>query len=406
MRTVLCFAVLVMTMVSNGRVLAADDKTKPAADAINAFAIDLYKQVAAPAGANAFFSPSSVSTALAMTSLGAKGQTQQEMLAVLKFGGGDAASAERVHAAYAELMKLTAGGGGDHGYQLSMANRLWGQQGFHFMPAFLDATQKYYGAPLETVNFADTEAARAAINKWVDGQTAHKISELLKPGVLSGRTTLVLTNAVYFKGTWASQFKKEQTKNEAFHVSPGTDVNVSMMHQSHKFAYAEDDAAQVLAMPYGNGDLSMVVMLPNKVDGLGDLERKLSGEWVAGVLGKLKARQAIVALPRFHMGGSIELSKVLSAMGMPLAFEMGKADFSGMTTQEKLAIDKVVHEAVVTVDEEGTEAAAATAVTMKRMAAKIGEEPVIFRADHPFVFVIRDNRSGAILFMGKVVRPA
>jgi serpin B len=308
------------------------------------------------------------------------------------------------------LLKLANGAGGaDRGYQLSMANRLWGRAGYEFQPAFLALTEKHYGARLETLDFAhDPDGARGAINRWVERQTADKIKDLIKPGVLAGDTRLVLTNAIYFKGSWADPFKKEATKDEPFLGGPAAErkVDVPMMHRTGGYRYAEDDAAQILELPYAKNEVSMVVILPRKADGLPQLERAMDAKWLGGAVGRLKGRENVqVALPRFTMTAEFELSKPLSSMGMPLAFDPAKADFSGMSTRERLAIDKVIHRAFVDVNEEGTEAAAATAVTMRPTAVREPEPPTVFRADHPFVFLIRDTRSGDILFMGKVVDP-
>jgi serpin B len=369
----------------------------------NGFAARLYSAVAASGHDNTFFSPASIATALAMTSTGARGDTQRQMLEVLGFKD---ANPDTLHQAFAELIKNANGAGGERGYQLSMANRLWGQKGFHFLPDFLNKTQKQYGAGLEELDFAhNSDAARQTINAWVEKQTADKIKELIKPGAIGPDSRLVLTNAIYFKGSWADPFKKEMTRDEAFQSAAEQKANVPMMHRSGRYRYAEDDAAQILELPYVNNEVSMVVVLPRKVDGLSQVEKSMDAKWLADLPGRLGPRQVQVALPRFKMRAEFELSKVLASMGMPLAFGP-KADFSGMSTEEKLVIDAVIHQAYVDVNEEGTEAAAATAVTMRALAVHNPQPPVIFRADHPFAFMIRDVRSGAILFMGKVMNPA
>src|SRR5258706_16095499 len=178
-----------------------------------------------------------------------------------------------------------------------------------------------------------------------------------------------------------------------------------MMHRSGGYRYAEDDAAQILELPYAKNELSMVIVLPRKIEQQAALEKSMDAKWLSDAIGRLRTRPVQVALPRFKMTAELELSKVLSSMGMPLAFDPAKADFSGMTTQEKVVIDKVIHQAYVDVNEEGTEAAAASAMTMRPTAARLPEPPAVFTADHPFIFFIRDTRSGAILFMGKVVNP-
>jgi serpin B len=397
MKTFFCMVVIMMVSQAAGAAAA------PAAD--NGFAARLYAVVGSVNDRNTFFSPASIATALAMTSLGARGETERQMDQVLGF---DAADPDKMHETFATLLKDANGAGGERGYQLGLANRLWGQKGYHFLPAFLTQTQKQYGAALEEVDFAgNPDGVRGTINRWVEKQTADKIKDLIKPGMLAADTRLVLTNAIYFKGSWADPFKKELTKDEPFHQgSAGEKITVSMMHRSGGYRYAEDDTAQILELPYAKNEVSMVIVLPRKIEQQAALEKSMDAKWLSDAVGRLRPRQVQVALPRFKMTAEFELSKVLSSMGMPLAFDAAKADFSGMTTQEKVVIDKVIHQAFVDVNEEGTEAAAATAVTMRPTAARVPEPPVIFIADHPFIFFIRDTRSGAILFMGKVVNPA
>lgn len=368
------------------------------------FAASLYSAVADSSKENTFFSPASIATALAMTSTGARGDTRAQMLTVLGFKDADP---DTVHESFAALISNANGNRADRGFQLSMVNRLWGQKGLNFLPAFLDQTQKEYGAGLEELDFAhNVDGARQTINQWVEKQTAEKIKDLIKPGMLGADARMVLTNAIYFKGAWAEQFEKEMTREEAFKLGAGDEkVNAQMMNRSGSYRYAEDDAVQILEMPYVGNEVSMVVVLPRAADGLSKLEKLVDAKWLEAMPGGLKSRQVQVAFPRFKMRTEFELSKVLAKMGMPLAFS-DKADFSGMTSEAKLMIDQVIHQAYVDVNEEGTEAAAATAVTMRLMAIRQPEKPVVFRADHPFMFMIRDTRSGAILFMGKVMNPA
>jgi len=369
-----------------------------AAAANNAFAVDLYRQLRTGEG-NLFFSPFSLESALAMTALGAHGQTAQQMYAVLGFGE----ESQRLHAELGRLSARLTAPGKDRGYQLAVANALWGQQGFHFLPEFLASASQTYGAGLRQVDFVgNRELSRQTINAWVEKQTQDKIQELLKPDHITRDSVLVLTNAIYFKGDWARQFSKESTRDEPFTLADGRRINVPMMHQTGAFRYAEDERAQVLEMPYAKEELSMVVILPRKADGLAELERGLSiarlDEWLTS---PRPHGEVQVAIPRFKMTAEFELDKVLGAMGMPLAFSAA-ADFSGISTQERLAISAVVHKAFVEVNEEGTEAAAATGVVVSRLAAAM---PLIFRAEHPFLFLIREHSSGAILFMGRVSDP-
>jgi serpin B len=391
------------TVGGRDRAASAAERGKPS-PANQQFTASLYAEVGDSSKENTFFSPASIATALAMTSSGARGETRAQMLAVLGFKDADA---DTVNKAFAALMSDANSKAGDRGFQLSMVNRLWGQKGLNFLPAFLDQTQKEYGAGLEELDFAhNVDGARQTINQWVEKQTADKIKDLIKPGMLHPDARLVLTNAIYFKAAWAEQFQKQMTKEDAFKLGAGDQkVNAQMMNRSGSYRYAEDDAVQIVEMPYSASTISMVVVLPREVDGLAKAEKAVDAKWLEEISGRLKSRQVQLALPRFKMRTEFELSKVLAKMGMPLAFS-DKADFSGMTSEAKLMIDQVIHQAYVDVNEEGTEAAAATAVTMRTMAMRQPEKPAVFRADHPFMFMIRDTRSGAILFMGKVMNPA
>jgi serpin B len=359
------------------------------------FALDLYGKLSAEGG-NLFVSPYSISTALAMTYAGARGETADQMAAVLHLPPNPG----RVHEAFAALKEL--GRGGD---QLAVANRLWGQAGYHFLPEFLATTRESYGAELAEVDFARAEDARRRINGWVEEQTRGKIADLIRPGVLDPQTRLVLTNAIHFKGDWADPFPKAATRDAPFRLTPEESADVPLMNRRGSYRYFAGDGLKALELPYEGRDLAMLVLLPDEVGGLAALERELDeanlAKWVDG----LKARDVDVALPRFRMASQLSLDETLKGLGMPLAFDRARADFSGMTTQEELFIWAVVHKAFVDVNEEGTEAAAATAVVMAPRSAAVPRKPAVFRADHPFVFAIRDTKTGSILFLGRVVDP-
>jgi serpin B len=363
------------------------------------FAVDLYQRLIGEQTGNVLFSPYSISTALAMTYAGARGKTEAEMAEVLHF----ALPQERLHPAFAAI---TADLGDEtrHGYELVAANRLWGQEGYTFLPGFLGITREHYGAELAQVDFAgNTERARQAINGWVEKQTREKIKELIARGILDALTRLVLTNAVYFKGNWESQFDEKLTREGRFTVARDRRVSVPMMHQESQFKYAALPKLQVLEMPYAGEDLSMLVVLPSEVDGLSRLERSLSAEGLAEWTERLRKAKVSVFLPRFTTTCQFELKAVLAAMGMPEAFHRVRADFSGMNGKRDLCISAVIHKAFVDVNEEGTEAAAATAVVMRLKSAP--RPSPVFRADHPFLFIIRDNRTGSLLFVGRVADP-
>lgn len=365
----------------------------------NQFAFDLYGRLREKEG-NLFFAPNSISTALAMTYAGARGDTASEMAKALHF----AQPPDELHPAFAALLKELNGEGKKRGYQLSVANALWGQKGEGFKDDFLKLTKDNYGAGFRQVDFARaTEAARQEINAWVEKRTRDKIKDLLKPGVLDPLTRLVLTNAVYFKGDWESPFKKDRTRDEAFDDGGGTKAKVPMMHQATKFKYHDAGSLQVLEMPYAGKELSMVVLLPKKVGGLADLEKSLTADKLADWLGKAREQQVIVSLPRFKTTSELSLNRPLEALGMKKAFQMPGADFSGMNGREDLYITAVVHKAFVDVNEEGTEAAASTGVVIGLRAVP-AQRPE-FRADHPFVFLVRDTRSGSVLFLGRLVNP-
>jgi serpin B len=365
------------------------------------FALDLYGRLRSQPG-NLFFSPASVSTALAMTYAGARGETAEQMARTLHLPSGDA----RLHDAIAALRQQLAPKGDKPGYRLSIANRLWGQQGYHFLPDFLALTRDYYGAALAEVDFANQpERARTTINRWVEQQTEERIKDLVPDGVLTPLTRLVLTNAVYFKGDWSLPFLKALTKEEDFHVTSDKTTRVPIMYQSDDFRFAAANGLKALELSYGHGDLSALVLLPDQVDGLAALEERLNDANLRQCTADLQKRKVNVFLPRFKFTYELSLSKVLQEMGMLLAFDASRADFSGMSSQDSLFISEVLHKAFVDVNEEGTEAAAATAVAISIKSAVSPHEPAVFRADHPFLFLIVDNRTKSILFMGRVVNP-
>jgi serpin B len=362
------------------------------------FAFDLYARLREKEG-NLFLSPYSISAALAMTYAGARGETAEQMAKVLHLPGGD-----RAHKEFAALVREINGGGRERGYQLSTANALWGQQGYPFRPDFLRLIKDDYGGGLQEVDFAQPEQARKTINAWVERETRDKIKDLIGQGVLNARTRLVLTNAIYFKSPWMHPFQKGATRDEPFYLTADKTEPAPLMHQTDTFGYAEGDGFQALELPYVRNELAMLVLLPKKKDGLAELEKTLTAERVSGVGGRLSRERVQVSLPRFKTTATFELSDVLSGMGMPRAFR--GADFSGMTDRpDPLEISKVVHKAFVDVNEEGTEAAAATGVIVGLAAAPVPRPMPVFRADHPFVFLIRDTRSGSILFLGRLADP-
>ncbi|HVA65607.1 MAG TPA: serpin family protein [Elusimicrobiota bacterium] len=370
----------------------------------NEFALALYARVAAGKKSNVFFSPYSVFSALAMAYAGARGRTARQMADVLRLAPGGQFLPEE----FAELNRSLDGRRGK--IKLVIANALWGQKGFSFRRDFLALTQRYYGAGLRTLDFRkDVSKARAAINAWVEISTGGNIQNIIAPGALGASTRLVLTDAVYFKAAWASPFEERRTKKGAFYTAASGRVQASFMVETGRFAYAETPTLQVLALPYSGG-LSMIVILPRTQDGLAALEKNLSAENVLGLIGALSRRRVEVLLPKFKFSSGFGLVPVLKSMGMADAFTPpasgAGADFSGMDDRRDLWISGVIHKAYIDVNEQGTEAAAATAVTMRATAIFSPGPPAVFRADHPFIFLIRDNASGAILFLGKIADPS
>ncbi|TGO03300.1 hypothetical protein PN36_09490 [Candidatus Thiomargarita nelsonii] len=373
-----------------------------------AFALDLYAQLCKENSGNLFFSPYSLSTALAMTYVGAAGETGKQMSQVLHFPQNQA----EFHPAFLHLQDQVNEVNQKGEIELHIANALWGQKGYSLEADFKESLSNYYSAVLKQVDFkTETEKVRQDINLWVAIITLQKIKELVKAGILNHLTRLVLVNAIYFKANWASQFKRHDTKDAPFWVNQKLPVNVPTMNQKHLFNYMANDKIQILELPYtapddtplGNNSLSMIVLLPQQGDGLAELERSLNTQQLDKWLGRLRSQDVKVSLPKFKISTHFELSKVLTKMGMSTAFNE-KADFSGIDGTQELFITSIVHQAFVDVNEEGNEAAAATAVVVGLR----GMSPAspTFRADHPFIFLIRHNLSGSILFMGRIVDPS
>ena len=367
----------------------------------NSFCFDLYKELKGEEG-NLFFSPYSISTALAMTYAGARGETEKEMAQVLHFP----LTQESLHPAFSKLQSDLNAIQNKGDVQISIANSLWAQESYKFLDSFIELNKKYYGAGLYFVDFIKKrETARKQINKWVEKETHDKIKELIKQPMLNIDTRLVLCNAIYFKGNWLSQFDKKKTYNRDFHVSPDTTILVPMMYQQTRLKYKCFGEFCALELPYEGNDLSMIIFLPNEYDGLLEFEDHLTADsvhvWIDELM-KVDEGLVMLNMPKFKTISEFELSRTLYDMGMPDAFSLPPADFSGMTGTKDLYISKVIHKAYVDVNEEGTEAAAATAVIMMKSVAM---QPLEFKVDHPFIFLIRENQTGSILFIGRIVDP-
>jgi serpin B len=385
------------------RVGVQNSQTAVVVQGSNQFAFDLYARMRADKG-NLFFSPTSISTALAMALSGASGETAAQMAKALHFE----VRKDQLDAAMRDMLATWKAKEKKQGYQLSVANRLWAQTGQPFLPAYLAVTRTDYGAELARLDFAQhAEESRQAINHWIEDQTAGKIKDLILSAAQISGARLVLTNAVYFKGDWTDPFKKNLTKDEDFHLSAQQTVKAPLMHTRHHFRYAASDGLQVLELPYGDRSLSLIVLLPEKKDGLAKLEERLTlanwQQWTQN----LSSQDVIVFLPRFKTTTQFEMNPLLQSLGITSAFNPQMADFSGMTGGRDFYVSAVLHKAYVDVNEEGTEAAAATGIIMRATAVRMPrpEEPPVFRADHPFVFAIRDNRNGAVLFIGRLADP-
>ncbi len=368
----------------------------------NAFAVDLYAQLSKQPG-NLFFSPESISTAFGMAYAGARGQTAIEMKHVFHF----TLPPEKLHPAMGAL--LAEMNAQHKGYELRVADALWAQQDASFEPTYLKLVQSDYAAGFHRVNFKlSPETVRTTINAWVEKQTNNKITDLIGPGALNPTTRLVLTNAIYFKGNWQDQFDKEATQKEEFHLSAAQWVMTSMMHRTGGYQYYDGGTFQAIELPYAGNEISMVVLLPKKTEGLAALEKSFTSRSASDWIQKLEpVDKVILTLPRFTMTQQFELNSALTAMGMPQPFS-GAADFSGMTGKPDFAISAAIHKAFIDVDEQGTEAAAATAIVMYATAMQQrfpAPPPIVFRADHPFLFILLDTKSGSMLFLGRVADP-
>jgi serpin B len=373
----------------------------------SAFALDLYAVLSHGDG-NRFISPFSISTALAMTYAGAQDETALQIAKALRFKLPPAQLHPAFHKLITELhgrnaTQVAPNQSGD--VQLFTANALWTQAGERILPDYQKRIEINYQGGLYPVDFRHApEESRQTINAWVEEQTKGKIKDLLKSAHIDAQTLLILTNAIYFKALWASPFSAQKTSKEFFYASVTDSVTVDMMTQSGRFRYVDEGSFQALELPYKGNALAMVILLPKARDGLGRLESSLSGLKLESWLTRLASHRVDLSLPKFKLTAECELKDALSELGMPVAFKPGAADFSGITGTRELAISAVVHKAFVEVEEKGTEAAAATGVVFARTAV-IAPPPVVFRADHPFFFLIRDTRTGTILFLGRLVKP-
>ncbi len=404
--------VALLLLVASGPSSLQAKEARPVADpalagqAICAFGADLHRALAAQSG-NLFYSPYSIYLALAMAREGAGGETRAALDRVLhlesdsglgaSLGGLERALQPRMVTEYAEAGKTEV-----PAYVLSVANRLWGQQDYGFKAPFLATLRDAYGAPLAQVDFSQTESVRQRINAWVAEVTRARIQNLVPPGTLTPLTRLVLANAVYLKAPWQTPFSERATEEDEFRRADGTTRRVPFLRAQQRLKYGETAGFRWVALPY-RGDLEMRIFLSAEEAGHTAAEQGLAGSTLCPKDGV--QREVNLRLPKFKFSQAFDLSATLSSLGLGVAFDAEQADFSGMTERERLYIGAALHKAFVAVDEEGTEAAAATALVLKGLAAPRPQEPIIFHADRPFLFSIQHAPSGATLFLGRVADP-
>jgi serpin B len=369
----------------------------------SAFAFNLYQALREKDG-NLFYSPHSISLALAMTYAGARGETEQQMADTLHF----ILSQDSLHSAFNSLdIELDkrgqeAQGKDGEGFRLNIVNAIWGQKDYSFLPAFLDVLAQNYGAGLRTLDFIkEAEKSRVTINDWVSDQTEGRIEDLIPKGAIDALTRLVLTNAIYFNAAWEYPFNEDMTAEGSFYLLDGEQVTVPMMKQTESFGYTEGEGYQAVELCYDGGELSMVIFLP-EAGQFEAVEQGLQAQCVDTIIKGLQHAEVTITMPQFKFDSDFSLKDTLAGMGMPIAFTEN-ADFSGMTGNRELFISDVIHKAFVSVDEKGTEAAAASAVimTLSAMPSQLVEVTI----DRPFIFLIRDIDTGAILFVGRVLNP-
>jgi len=389
--------------------MAVTAQLQPLVASNTAFALNLYGQLATNQG-NLFFSPYSISTCLAMTYAGASGDTEAQMAQVLGFG----TNQEQFASLFGELQSELDAIQQTNAIELDIANALWTQVGYPFLSAFLETATNQYQANINQVDFT-TEAAAATqeINNWVAQETRNKIQDIVQPGDINVNTRLVLANAIYFLGVWTEAFAVSNTTIQPFYLSSNSQVAAPLMHLPAPIADDTNDMAfnfmrtsnfQAIELPYASNQASMVILLPSQPDGWRQLEQQLSPAFLSSVLAQMSTQYVEIFLPRFTLESSFDLPATLAAMGMPDAFVPGVADFSGIDGEYDLYISHVLHKAWAQVNETGTEAAAATVVTIQP--TLVPEPPPVFRADHPFIFFIRDTQSGSILFLGRLAFPS
>ncbi len=399
--------VLVLILIGLQPVMAQDDSISTLADGNGIFAFDLYHAIQEEADGNLFYSPYSISQALAMTYAGARGETARQMADTLHFilPQEELPPAFYVLDSYLTPPEDTGSVQGEEGqpFQLNISNALWGQEGYPFLEEFINLLSESYGAGLYPVDFENVpEEARQMVNDWVADETEDKIRDIVPPGAISSATRLVLANAIYFNAGWLFPFEESLTQDDVFTLLDGSQVTIPMMYQEESFGYVQGDGYQAVELSYYGYDMAMLIIVPDEGE-FESFEESLNFETFTAIQSSITWEQVQLFMPTFEYEFDLGLSDILSSMGMSDAFDGATADFSGMTDVESLFISEVLHKAFIKVDEQGTEAAAATAVIMATTAMPMG--PVEFRVDRPFIFTIYDHQTGSILFVGRVLNP-
>jgi serpin B len=371
---------------------------RPAVGAVNGLAVKLYGKLAKP-GENICFSPYSVSVAFAMTYAGAAGETAAEFEGAFGFGEG-------IHRSNALLTRNILSAPEDAA-KLVVANSIWPQSGYKLLEPFTRTLGEFYDSQVTPQDYKNgAEAARNTINRWAEERTNGRIRDLLASGTVGADTRMVLVNALYFRASWLSAFSKGATEEAEFYADSGDVSTAQMMKNAGVYAYMENESFQAVKIPYSRGAFSMTLILPRERDGIGAVEENLGSVLDAVSAGGFGRGAVELYVPRFKVESEFGLNEAVASLGAGRAFIPGAADFSMMNGRDDLFISAAVHRAFIEVDEDGTEAAASTAVAVSRTSAMLNEsEPVIFRADHPFIFTVQDEVSGAVIFIGRVARP-
>ena len=394
-----------LVKAETGRVQSPDVTDGQISDLVrgnNEFAFEMYREQGG-SGKNLVFSLYSISLAFSMAYAGARGETETQMAQTLGY-----LPQETQHPAFNALdrrVSQPASADGDSGtpFQLNVANAVWEQMGYPLEGSYLDTLARHYGAGLQTVDFRQTAAATEEINDWVSGETEGRTEDLLPSETIDPETRMVLTNAIYFKGSWASKFEESRTEDGPFTLPGGEEVTVPMMRQAGRLPYVEGDGYQAVQLPYDGYDADMLIVLPDE-GGFGQVEERLGADLLEELDARLSDHRVTLTMPRFDFEEKLKLVDLMEGLGLRLPFDPYGADFSGVTRKERLFVYDALHKATITVDERGTEAAAATTI-LEMPVSSVGP-PVTMTLDRPFIFVIRDMETGTVLFLGRVTDPS